>query len=102
MAKKKVNKKANKSIEKKLQKFGKAVGSKIDKLTVQSVKAKKQAQIKYAKHISMLDKKLKATEAKLKKLEGQSDHAWHDVKQGAGAAWIELKKSFDKAFDEYK
>lgn len=100
--KKTVKKVSNNTIEKKLTKVGATVGKKLDAMSKESLKAKKEAQKKYAKHLKMLEKNMKMTEKKLKKLETQSDEAWNDVQKGAGAAWKELKASFEAAFSEFK
>jgi nucleotide-binding universal stress UspA family protein len=77
-------------------------GTEIEILKAKAEKSKAEAKITYLKQIEELRHKQKSLKGKLQELKESGDEAWEDFKEGAEAAFIDMKKAFKQAASRFK
>lgn len=83
-----------KKVEAKLEEWN----AEVDKLKAKAKQEKVDAESDYKKEISIFEEKKEELQARLHKLQGASEHAWEDMKEGIEKATKELQQSFDRAY----
>jgi len=56
----------------------------------------------YEKNLAQLRGRRDEAIAQLKKVQGASGEAWHDMMKGADAAWKSMQEAFDKARSNFE
>ena len=74
----------------------------LDQFEAKAMKAEADAKIRYQRRVEELRRIRDAANLRLTEIQGASEDAWEDLKEGAHSAWNSLKESFREAKSEFE
>jgi hypothetical protein len=74
----------------------------LDQFEAKARKAEADSKIRYQRKVKELRQMRDAAKLRLTEIQGVSEDAWEDLKEGVQSAWSSLKESFQEAKSEFE
>ena len=79
-----------------------AWNAELDQFEAKARKAEANAKIRYQQRVEELRRMRDAAKLRLTEIQGASEDAWEDLREGVQSAWSSLKESFQEAKSEFE